>query len=125
MHQFPSDQPLPHVHHLSAQTFDQHGHVRFRTDESGGTYAELMMSEFVREMTEKVMSMEESVLAGVVADELRRRGYTVIAPDDPPEPSNEEGNRCALCGVPVRYGTRCPAHYGVYPKPTDSEADRG
>lgn len=42
-----------------------------------------------------------------------------------PKPSDEEGSRCALCGVPVRYGSRCRAHYGVYPEPTGSEADRG
>lgn len=36
------------------------------------------------------------------------------------EPSDEEGSHCALCGVPVRYGSRCPAHYGVYPEPGNS-----
>lgn len=36
------------------------------------------------EMQKRIADIEDSMLAGIVADEMRRRGYTVIPPEDTP-----------------------------------------
>lgn len=36
------------------------------------------------EMQKRMVDMEDAMLAGIVADEMRRRGYTVIPPEDTP-----------------------------------------
>lgn len=36
------------------------------------------------EMQKRIADIEDTMLAGIVADEMRRRGYTVIPPEDTP-----------------------------------------
>ncbi|WP_138945245.1 hypothetical protein [Plantibacter sp. M259] len=59
---------------------DRIGYWDVGLDGDAGITTRLDIEPYRIEMQKRMAEMEDSMLAGIVADEMRRRGYTVIPP---------------------------------------------
>lgn len=76
-----NDEPIPHQQKPGASRI---GNWNVGLDEGAGLTYRLDIDSHRIEMQKRIADIEDTMLAGIVADEMRRRGYTVIPPEDTP-----------------------------------------